>query len=357
MELNEFLYCNGEVVKLWMYPRGPDSGFMVYPGSGTRHTYFGTTPVSHPLGEPVYTVRPLPAGAQPPPTGLPVFRLNFENDDDPSREAGTDSILHFTAPADGTYHLSITDARGFGDEKAKYRLVCRKPKPDFEVILSQGAKPSVSPGSGREFMLRLKRFDDFEGEVRVDIEGLPPGFHATTPIVFEAGQTFAFGAVYADEQAQAPAPEVASASKFVGTALIGGNQVRHQTEGLGEFKLGAAPKVKVAVSKVTQAPNSNGPLELTLKPGQTITARIKATRLDFKDRIELGKEDSGRNLPHGVYVDNLGLNGLLIPEGETEREFFLTAAKWVPESDRLIFFRAKGDGGQATPPILLHIRK
>ena len=27
MEINEFLYANGEVVKLWHYPRGPDSGF------------------------------------------------------------------------------------------------------------------------------------------------------------------------------------------------------------------------------------------------------------------------------------------------------------------------------------------
>ena len=34
MELNEYLYANGEVVKLWLYPRGPDSGFKVYPGSG-----------------------------------------------------------------------------------------------------------------------------------------------------------------------------------------------------------------------------------------------------------------------------------------------------------------------------------
>ena len=37
MELNEYLYANGEVSKLWMYPRGPDSGFLVYPGiEGSR---------------------------------------------------------------------------------------------------------------------------------------------------------------------------------------------------------------------------------------------------------------------------------------------------------------------------------
>lgn len=40
MELNEYLYSGGEVVRLWLYPRGPDSGFKVYPGAGKRHTFF-----------------------------------------------------------------------------------------------------------------------------------------------------------------------------------------------------------------------------------------------------------------------------------------------------------------------------
>ncbi|MGK0190047.1 MAG: WD40 repeat protein, partial [Verrucomicrobiales bacterium] len=74
MELNEFLYCNGEVIKLWHYPRGPDSGFRVYPGSDNRQTYFSTSALAHPLGQPCYTVVALPAGSQPAPNGLPVVR-------------------------------------------------------------------------------------------------------------------------------------------------------------------------------------------------------------------------------------------------------------------------------------------
>ena len=35
MKLNEYLYASGEVVKLYHYPRGPDSGFNVYPNFGT----------------------------------------------------------------------------------------------------------------------------------------------------------------------------------------------------------------------------------------------------------------------------------------------------------------------------------
>jgi hypothetical protein len=172
--------------------------------------------------------------------------------------------------------------------------------------------------------------------------------------VFEAGQNSLLGVIYAAPDAAPPAAETASASRISATALVQGKEVRHEMAGFGEIKLGAPPKVKV---EVAQGTSDGGPQVLTIHPGETITAKIKATRTDFKERIELGGEDSGRNLPHGVYVDNIGLNGLLIPEGETEREFFLTAAKWVPESERLIFFRAKGDGGQPTPPVVLRVRK
>jgi WD40 repeat protein len=354
MELNEFLYCNGEVVKLWMYPRGPDSGFLVYPGAGSRHSFFGTTPISHPLGEVVYTVRPLPPGSQPPANGLPVFRLPYENDDDPERDGGKDSLLDFTAPSDGTYLLRITDARSFGDEKSSYRMVARRSAPDYDLSIAAGTKPTISPGSGREFQLKLKRKDGFDGEVRIEVAGLPPGFHSPGPLVFEAGQNSLLGVVYADTDAPAPEKETAGGSKIIAVATIRGREVRHELAGFGEIKLGTSPKLKVEVARTSP---DQTPQILTIHPGETISARIKATRIDFKDRIELGGEDSGRNLPHGVYVDNIGLNGLLIPEDQTEREFFLTAAKWVPESERLIFFRAKGDGGQTTPPILLQVRK
>ena len=42
--------------------------------------------------------------------------------------------------------------------------------------------------------------------------------------------------------------------------------------------------------------------------------------------VSFGKEDAGRNLPHGVFVDNIGLNGLMLLEGQNEREFFITAS-------------------------------
>ena len=72
LELNEFVYANGEVMKLWLLPRGPDSGHLVYPGVGTnRFTYFGSTPITHPVNEPIYVVEPHPPGEAILPNGLP----------------------------------------------------------------------------------------------------------------------------------------------------------------------------------------------------------------------------------------------------------------------------------------------
>src|SRR5690606_19792237 len=64
MTPNQLLYCNGEVVKLWRAPRGPDSGFDVYPGFGTRWGYFDTSGLTHALNEPCYVVEPHAPGTQ-----------------------------------------------------------------------------------------------------------------------------------------------------------------------------------------------------------------------------------------------------------------------------------------------------
>ena len=54
-------------------------------------------------------------------------------------------------------------------------------------------------------------------------------------------------------------------------------------------------------------------------------------------------------------MDNIGLNGLLIVEGQTERDFFITAAKIAPPGTRLFHLRATADGGQASKPVLIRV--
>ncbi|MGE3309289.1 MAG: c-type cytochrome domain-containing protein [Limisphaerales bacterium] len=359
MELNEYLYANGEVVRLWLYPRGPDSGFKVYPGEGRRETWFGTTALTHALGEPAYVVTPFPAGSDPTPNGLPVYRLNYVNDDDPSRQRGTDSLLIFSAPTRGEYLARVTDVRGFGGaEGYSYTIAIRPPRPDFKVTMS-GTGMKVSPGSGREILFRAERFEGFDGPIRIDVASLPKGFAVSSPIEIEAGQKTAVGVIHADSDAIAPDEAADKAVRVTAIATVSGRSIRHELGDLGDIQLGAPPKVTVEIlpssdrSAVREVPGQ--PLEFSLRPGETITARVKAVRHDFTGRIELGNEDSGRNLPHGVYVDNIGLNGLLIVEGQTEREFFITASRIASPGVRMFHLRARADDGQASRPVRLRV--
>jgi len=361
MELNELLYADGEVVKLWLYPRGPDSGFKVYPGKGNRWTYLDTTASAHALQSPCFIVEPVAPGSEILPNGLPTFTIYYENDDDSLRRYGSDSYLLFTAPHDGSFVAKIADVRGFQGENYKYDFTIRAAKPSFKVSL-QGANPTVSAGSGKEFSLVAERFDGFTGEIRVDIEGLPPGFHATSPLVIQAEQTTALGTIYADKDAPMPTAENSKNSKLTATALINDQEVSEDVNNFGEIKLGEKPKVVIKLAgsdaKYEEALQADPakPLELTISPGETITAKVFVERNGIDTLVKFGGDDSGRNLPFGVFVDNIGLNGLMIVEGQNERTFFITAAKWVPDQDRQFYLRAENVDGECSLPVILRVR-
>ena len=97
----------------------------------------------------------------------------------------------------------------------------------------------------------------------------------------------------------------------------------------------------------------NKPLEITIVPGKSVPAMLRIQRNGHDDLVTFTVE----NLPHGVIVDNIGLNGVLIPKGENDRQIFLSAAKWVPEQDRLCYAVENQAGRQTSLPILLHVRK
>jgi hypothetical protein len=346
-------------VKLFRAPQGPDSGFLFYTMNGKRRAYFDTSATAHALDEPCYVVEPHPPGARLAATGLPIFTLYYANDDDDERKLGTDSKVHFTAPANGPYLVRVTDTRGQGGERFAYRLVIREAKPDFNVTLD-GANPTVNAGSGQSFSVKADRIDGFDGEIKVDIAGLPPGFTASTPLIIQAGHTEAKGTIHAALDARRPEGSNASMSKVTATGMLGDKAVTKDVNNYGAIKLGDKPKLFVFLepfgetSSTNQADDAeNKTLELTVAPGQTIPARLRVKRNGHDDLITFTVE----NLPHGVIVDNIGLNGVLIPKGDDERRIFLTAAKWVPETDRLCYALENQAGKQTSVPVMLHVRK
>jgi WD40 repeat protein len=357
MELNEYLYMQGEVVKLFRAPQGPDSGFLFYPsGGGRRRTYFDTSSSAHANEEPCYIVQPQPPGSKLVANGLPVFPLYYANDDDGERKLGTDSRVYFTPPTNGTYLVRVTDTRGLGGERFVYRLSVREAQPDFKVTLG-GANPTVPAGSGQSFTVNVDRIDGFEGEIKMDISGLPPGFTASTPLVIEGGHSEARGTILANADAPKPDATNAVASKITATAMIHGKAVTKEVNNFGTIKLGEKPKLFVFLEPYTEGQTNSTAnmraLELTIAPGQTIPASLRIQRNGHEDLVTFQVD----NLPHGIIVDNIGLNGVLIPKDQNEREIFITAAKWVSETDRYCYAIENQAGKQTSRPLLLKVRK
>jgi WD40 repeat protein len=338
MELGQFLYMNGEVVRLFLAPRGPDSQWDFFATGGKRVGYFDTSAVSHPLDEPAYIVEPRPVGTKIPPNGLPVFTLAYANDDDASRKLGSDSRLTFTAPDDGAYLVRVRDVRDLGGERHTYRLSIREAKPDFSVSL-EGQNANVPAGSGRNFTVRVDRVDGFDGPVTVEIAGMPRGFAATSPLTVYEGHFTTQGTVYA--AADSPKPPAMGTSKIVARAKVGGKDVVKEANAFGAFTLAPKPQVRVFLEPV------DGARELAVVPGKEIPALLKIERNGFNDRVTFDVE----GLPFGVIVADIGLSGVLIPEKETERRVFLQCAAWVSPETRFCHARAREVGNPTSPPV------
>src|SRR5207237_6018097 len=143
------------------------------------------------------------------------------------------------------------------------------------------------------------------------------------------------------------------------TATVNGKTVTREVNNFGRINLGPKPKLFVALepppnqSTASNSTPAAAPLELTIAPGQTIPAWLKVKRNGHEDLVTFTVE----NLPHGVIVDNIGLNGVLIPKDQNEREIFLKAAKWVPEGDRLCYAVENQVGRQTSVPVLLKVRR
>ena len=364
MDLNDYVYVSGDVTRIFRLPRGPDSGFLFFANGGKRRAFFDTSATAHSLDEPCYVVEPKPLGAKFVPNGLPTFTLNYANDDAGYRKMRTDSQLTFTAPKDGRYLIKVTDTRGWSGERSVYRLTVREPTPDFSVVVDAGKIP-LPAGGAVGFSLRADRKDGFDGPIEVNIDGAPAGFILSTPIIVQAGHDIANGSLFAAPDA----PKNADWSKLKITAcsMIGGSKVCKPVTGFAAPALAPMAKVSAFIEPdvagkpaMQKLADLKKPLELTIEPGKSAKAWIRVERHGNNALLNFDVH----NLPFGIIVDNIGLNGVQVREKENERDIFFTCAKWVEEQDRLIHAavisaRTEQDsaGVQTSFPILLKVRK
>lgn len=308
LAMDDYLYVGTELMRIAALPKGPDDDCQFVSRAGGRLGYLGTTPTHHFLGNVMYKVEIHSPGSTFPPNGMPVFAIAYRNDDG-GPGYGKDSMLVFDAPADGTYQVRVTDSRGQGDPAHAYRLTVRPPRPDFTVDANPKT-PSVWKGNGVPVTVNANRTDGYEGPIRVKLVGLPPGLHAPeTTIEFE--QVSATFTLFADADAPVPKGEL----KLEATATIDGKPVT-RTVSLGVPKLVDVGDLVTTVS--TEA--------ISIKPGAETKFKVSVERRNgFKGRVPLDV----RGLPHGVRVLDIGLNGILLTERDSEREVVIYAEPWV----------------------------
>jgi hypothetical protein len=307
--VGDYMMVGSEIIKVDAMPRGPDDDFIFTGFGDQRLTYLDTTPEAHPVDQAVYKVQNYPPGTQFAPNGLPVVHLPFRNDDG-GPGYGKDSLLHFTAPMDGDYIVRLRDVRKLSGPEYAYRLTVRQPSPDFMLSVSP-SNPNVPLGGRIPISVTALRLDEFDGPIDVSLKNVPAGLHATQGVI-PPGQISTTILLTADESAKL---DRAAPLQVVGRAQLGNQSEERWADPEDKLKLIALmPRPDIVLSAETK--------QVVLQPGGTAEVEVAIQRNnEYGGRVPL----EVRNLPPGVRVLDVGLNGVLINETENRRKFTLAA--------------------------------
>ncbi|MEO7649647.1 MAG: hypothetical protein ABIZ80_04215, partial [Bryobacteraceae bacterium] len=309
LAVGDLLMIDSEIVQIDAMPRTPDDDMRFVAFNGQRQAILDTTSEAHANDSRVYKVQIHPAGAQFASNGLPLVRLAYRNDDGgPGYEK--DSRLNFTAPADGEYFVKLSDVRALAGEEFAYRLSIHAPAPDFQLTVTP-RNPNVPVGGRIPLTVTAMRMDGFQGPIDIEVPNLPAGLHATKGVI-AVSQVSTTLLLSADENAKLTR---SAAFQLNGSAKIGGKMIVHAVSPGDLLKLiSVTPRADILMTSMTR--------EITLEPGGTAEVAVSIQRNNqFGGRVPV----EIRNLPPGVRVLDVGLNGVLLNENEQTRTFRLEA--------------------------------
>lgn len=318
--VGDYVMIGGEILRISALPRGPDDGTVFISLGGRRIGYFNTTPEAQALGTAVYKVSLDAPDAELQPNGLPQ-RVFFYHNDDGGPGYGKDSRLSFTAPDDDDYFIRLRDLRGQQGEDYAYRLIVREASPDFQLSVSP-ANPNLPRGGGATVTVTALRYDGFDGPIEVEVRDLPSGIRATRETIVP-GESSTVLTLFADPDADL---EYAVPLHVVGRSEVQGKSVERVANADDKLRYIALTEPADLAVEV-ESP------EVELEAGSKTTIAVRVTRSKgFKGRVPIAIT----NLPFGVRVTDVGLNGVLVTEEETRREFVLEALPDVEPTERLI---------------------
>jgi hypothetical protein len=346
LAVNDLVFAGRELLRILRLPNGPDDDVIFRGVRGRRVGLLDTTPEFHSLGSPVYKVSLHPPGMSFPPNGMPVFHLTVQNDDG-GPLYGKDSRITFDPPADGDYIVRLTDAQGRGGEEYAYRLTLRAPRPDFRLAMSP-EHPNVPQGVSVPLEVTAERLDGYNGPIEVRLEGLPPGFSAAAGLI-PAGADRTTLTLSAAPDAVTPADMPGRGVRVTGRARINSREVVRavKPEG-GAHHLAVLPRPDLTVTTDVR--------HVEIRPGSQVEVTAIVERHNgFGGRVPIDV----RNLPFGVRVLDVGLNGVLVTETEASRRFVLVAEPWARPCAQPFYAVARVESDPASdlasPPILLTV--
>jgi hypothetical protein len=345
---DDYLMVGDELDRIDFIPDQPDADTILKSMGDLRIAYLGTSPDVHAVNTPVYKAQILPPDAEFPSNGLPVFHLTWRNDDG-GPGYGSDSMLDFVVPADGDYFVHLKDVRGMEGADFAYRLSIREQVPDFRVA-SDPANPNIPRGGTTSVTVSLDMIRGFDGPIEVEVKGLPRGVSASKAKILP-GQISAAVVLTATPDADSDAHAVPI--QIIGHAVVDGHELTRAANH------GESDDEPLQLASITPAPDvtvTTGASEVALEPGKEVTVTLNIARHNgFAGRVPCSIE----NLPPGVRVVNVGLNGVLVTEAQTSRTFTLRAEDWAKPIDQPIYVVAVVESNSSTShpsaPILLKV--
>ena len=100
----------------------------------------------------------------------------------PGRALNRDGLINFKFKDKGDYFVKVSSLYRRGGPDHVYRLTVQPATPDFMLSLSTD-RPSVQRGEKGKIGVSVSRFNEFKGEVRVQIAGLPEGVTAKDLVI------------------------------------------------------------------------------------------------------------------------------------------------------------------------------
>ncbi len=259
-----------------------------------------------------------------------------------------DSLLVFTAPADGLYTLQIRDLLYRGGPTFGYFLSVKPEVPDFTVQCDED-RAGLGPGTNMPWYVRIARTGGFNAPVEFRIKGLPPGI-TVNPLTVPAHATDGVLIL----QAAADAKPVASFVRVFAKATVTGSDgqprvIEKLVEPLTEMEMPGGGRMIWPVETHIVSVCSNfdvasvrvSPTEITIKPGEKATIEVELTRREtYKDRLTLDVmlqhlgSIFGNPLPPGVKLVEAGSKMSLDPT-ETKGRVIIEAAPDAKPFDRV----------------------